>query len=63
MTTHGITLWCKYVMSLTMFMSTMHFLIEIIYILKAIKSHSEGMIYDKQDLTLVVNKNEIDEIC
>ena len=53
MTTRVITLWRVHVTSLTMFVSTMHFLIEIKFILKAINSDFEGL-YDNQALTLVV---------
>ena len=42
MTTRVITLWRVHVTSLTMSMSAMHFLIEIMFILKAIKSHLKG---------------------
>ena len=62
MTTRVITLWCIYVMSLTMSLSAMGFLIEILFILKAIKSHFKRS-YDKQNLTLVVISYEIYEIC
>ena len=41
-TTRVITLWRKRVTSLTTSMSTMRFLIEIIFILKAIKYHFKG---------------------
>ena len=52
-TTRVITLWRECVTSLTTSMSTMCFLIETIFILKAIKSHFKGSC-DKQNLTLVV---------
>ena len=42
MNTGVITLWCIDVMSLTRSMSTMCFLLEILPILKAIKSHFKG---------------------
>ena len=42
MTTRVITLWRKGVTSLTSFVSTMHFLIEIMLLLKAIKSFLKG---------------------
>ena len=58
MTKRVIKLWRVYVTSLTTFMSAMHFLIEIMFILKAIKSHFKGS-YDKQNLTLVVILYEI----
>ena len=48
-----ITLWHVSVTSLTMSVSTMHFLIEIMFILKAEKSHFKGL-YDKQNLTFMV---------
>ena len=50
MTTCVITLWRENVTSLTTSVSTMRFLIEIMFILKAIKSHFKGS-YDKQNLT------------
>ena len=53
MTTRVITLWRVDVTSLTTSMSTMCFLIERLFVLKAIKSNSKGS-YDKQNLTLVV---------
>ena len=58
MITRVMTLWSVHVTSLTTFVSTRHFLIEIMFILKAIKSHFKGS-YDKQDLTLVVILYEI----
>ena len=61
MTTGVITLWRIHVMSLTISMSAMHFLTEIMFILKAIKSQCKGS-YDKQNLTLVVISYEIYEI-
>ena len=50
-----ITLWHIDVMSLTMSMSTMHFLLKysLLIILKVIISHFKGS-YDKQNLTRVV---------
>ena len=48
-----LVLWRVHVTSLTTYMSAMRFLIEIIFILKVIKSHFKGS-YDKQNLTLVV---------
>ena len=48
-------------MSLTASMSTMHFLFEIVFILKAIKSDCKEA-YDKQNLTLVVISHGIYEI-
>ena len=53
MTTRVITLWRKRVASLTTSVSTMRFLLEILPILKAIKSNFKRS-YDKQNLTLVV---------
>ena len=53
MTTRVLTLWRVYVTSLAASMSAMRFLNEIMFILKAIKSHFKGS-YDKQNLTLVV---------
>ena len=55
-----ITLWRIHVVSLTKSMSTMCFYIEIMFILKAIKSNFKGS-YDKQNLTLVVILYEIYE--
>ena len=60
MTTRVITLWRVDVTSLTTFMSTMRFQLEILSILKAIKSDFEGS-YDKQNLTLVAILYEIYE--
>ena len=60
MTTHVITLWREHVTPLTTTMSTMCFLIEIMFILKMTKSHFKRS-YDKQYLTLVVISYEIDE--
>ena len=60
MTTRVITLWRVHVTSLTTFVSTMRFLLEIIITLKAIKSHLKRS-YDKQNLTLVVISYEIYE--
>ena len=53
MTTHVITLWRVDITSLTTFVSTMRFLLEELFILKAIKSKFIGPC-DKQNLTLVV---------
>ena len=53
MTTHVITLWRVNVASLTTSVSTMRLLLEILPILKAIKSNFKRS-YDKQNLTLVV---------
>ena len=47
------TLWHIHVKSLAMSMSTISFLIEIMFILNAIKSHFEES-YDQQNLTGVV---------
>ena len=52
MTTHVITLRHEHVTPLTASVSTICFLLEIMFILKAIKSHFKGR-YDKQNLTLV----------
>ena len=52
------TLWRVDVTSLTTSMSTMRFLLEILSILKAIKSDLKGS-YDKQNLTLEVILYEI----
>ena len=60
MATRAITLWRVHVTSLTTTVSTMRFLIETMFILKAIKSHYEGS-YDKQNLTLAVILYEIHE--
>ena len=51
---------CVHVTSLTTSVSIMCFLIEIIFILKAIKAHLSGS-YDKQNLTLVVISYKIYE--
>ena len=53
-----ITLWHIHVTSLTTFVSTMHFRIEIIFILTALKSSFKGL-YDKQNLTLTLISYEI----
>ena len=58
MTTRVITFWRVHATSLTTSVSTMHFLIEILLILNAIKSHFKSS-YDKQNLTLVVITYEI----
>ena len=47
MTTCGITLWRVYVTSLTTSVSTMHFLSEIMFILKAINSQLKGHMIDR----------------
>ena len=60
MTTRVITLWRVHVTSLTTSVSTMRFLTEILFILKAIKFHFKGS-YEKQNLTLVVISNEINK--
>ena len=62
MTTGVITYWLPHVTSLTTPVSTMGFLIEVIFILKVIKSHLKRM-YDKLNLTLVVISCEIYETC
>ena len=59
-TTCVIALWRIYVTSLTKSVSTPQFLIEIMFIFKAIKSYFKGS-YDKQNLTLVVTSYEIYE--
>ena len=51
--TRVITLWRVLVTSLTTSVSTMRFLLEIMFSLKAIEFHFKGSI-DKQNLTLVV---------
>ena len=53
MTTRVITLWRVHVTPLTTSVSTMRFIIEMLFMLKAIKSHLIGP-YDTQNLTLVV---------
>ena len=58
MTTRVITLWRERVTSLTRSVSTMRFLIEIMFILKAMKSHFKGS-HNKQNLTLMVISYEI----
>ena len=60
-TTRVITRWREPVTSLTTSVSTMRFLIGILFILKAIKSQFKGS-YDKQNLTLVVILYEIYEM-
>ena len=60
MTTRVITLCRVYVTSLTTSVSTVRSLIEIMFILKVIKSQFSGS-YDKQNLTLVVISYEIYE--
>ena len=52
-TTHGITLLRLRITSLTRSVSTVRFVIEIMLIYKAIKSHFKGS-YDNQNLILVV---------
>ena len=47
------TIWRIYILSLTTFQSTIHNVIEILFILKAVKSHFK-VSYDKQNLTTVV---------
>ena len=59
-TTHVLTLWRVRVTSLTTSVSTMRFHIELMFILKAIKSNYKGS-YDKQNLTLMVISYEIYE--
>ena len=49
MTTHVITLWGIHIMSFTTSVSAVCFLLEILSILKAIKSNFNGS-YDKQNL-------------
>ena len=58
MTTLVITLWRVHVTSLTMSVATMRFHIELLFILKVIKSHLKGS-YDKQNVTLVVISYEV----
>ena len=53
MTTRVITLWRERVTSMTTSMPSMRFRYEIMFILKAIKSHFKES-YDKQNLILVV---------
>ena len=60
MTTRVITLWHVCVKSLTMSVSTARFHIELIFILKAVKSCFKGS-YDKQNFKLVVISDEIYE--
>ena len=57
MTKRVITSRREHVTSLTTSVSTMRFLLEIMFILKAIKFFFKGS-YDKQDLTLVVISNQ-----
>ena len=58
MTTRIITRWRVDITSLTTSMSTMRFLIEIIFILKAIKSHLKGS-YDKQYLHFYTHQRPV----
>ena len=58
LTTREITLRRVYVTSVTTSVSTMRFHIEIMFNLKAIKSHFKGS-SDKQNLALVVISYEI----
>ena len=60
MTTRVITLWRVDVTSLTTSISAMRFLLEILPILKAMKSYFKGS-YDIQNLTLVAILYEINE--
>ena len=60
MKTCVITLRCVHIKSLTMSVSLIYFLLEIVFILKGIKSQFNGS-YDKQNLTLVVISYEIYE--
>ena len=60
MTTGVITLWRVEIMSLITSVSAMCFLLEILSILKAIKSNFKGL-YDKQNLTLMVISCEFSE--
>ena len=60
MTTRVITLRHVDITLLTTVMATMHFLLEILSLLKAIKSNFKGS-YDKQNPTLVVISYEIYE--
>ena len=55
-----MTLGHEYVTSLTTSVSAMRFLIEIMFILKAIKSNFKGS-YDRKNLILVVVSYEIYE--
>ena len=52
MTARVITLWRVYVTSMTTSVSTMRFHIDLMFVLKAIKSRFKGS-YDNQNLTLV----------
>ena len=60
MPTRVITLWRVYLASLTVSVSTIRFLLEILSIIKAIKSNFK-VSYDKQNLTRVVISYEIYE--
>ena len=60
MATRVITLWRLDVTSLTTSVSTIHFILEVLSIFKAIKSDFKGS-YDKQNLTFVVISYEIYE--
>ena len=61
MITRVIILWPIHVTSLTMSVSAVNSLIEILFILKAIKSNFKGS-YDKQILTLMFISYEIYEM-
>ena len=60
MATNVIILWRIHITLLTTSVSTMHSLIEIMFTLKAIKSHYKGS-YEKWNLTHVVVSYEIYE--
>ena len=60
MTTRVITLWREDITLLTTSVSTTRFLLEILSVLKAIKSHFKGS-FDKQNLTLLIISYEIYE--
>ena len=60
MTTRVITFWRVDITSLATSVSTMRFLLEVLPILKAIKSNFKGS-YDKQNLTRVIISYEISE--
>ena len=58
MTRRVIALWCMHVMSLTMSVSAVCFLIEIMLTLAVIKAHFQEL-YDKQNHTFMVTSYKI----
>ena len=60
MTTRVITLWRMHVTSLTSSISAMHFLTDVMFIVKAMKYHFKES-YDKQNLACLFISYEINE--